>query len=208
MTTDDHSPQQFWDNRYASDDYLFGKEPNRFLVSQRALFSPHQRVLAAGDGEGRNGVWLAQQGLNVLAVDHSAVALAKAKALATQSGVALETEQADLSTWSWGDQRFDVIVAIFIQFATPSQRVVLHRAMQRALTPGGLIVLQGYTPKQLEYRTGGPPELEKLYTAEQLAQDFADMDILVLREHEDVLSEGSAHSGMSALVDLVARKKN
>lgn len=206
MTTNDHTPQQFWDDRYSSDDYLFGKEPNRFLVSQRALFSPKQQVLAAGDGEGRNGVWLAQQGLNVLAVDHSAVALAKAKSLAAQAGVALETEQADLATWNWGEQRFDVIVAIFVQFAAPPLRTAIHRAMQRALKPGGLIVLQGYTPKQLEYRAGGPSELEKLDTAAQLAQDFVGMDMLLLREHEEMLNEGSAHSGMSALVDLVARK--
>lgn len=206
MTTNDHTPQQFWDDRYSSDNYLFGKEPNRFLVSQRALFSPKQQVLAAGDGEGRNGVWLAQQGLNVLAVDHSAVALAKAKSLAAQAGVALETEQADLATWNWGEQRFEFIVAIFIQFAAPPLRTAIHRAMQRALKPGGLIVLQGYTPKQLEYRAGGPSELEKLDTAAQLAQDFVGMDMLLLREHEEMLNEGSAHSGMSALVDLVARK--
>lgn len=185
---------------------MFGKEPNRFLVSQRALFSPKQQVLAAGDGEGRNGVWLAQQGLNVLAVDYSAVALAKAKSLAAQAGVALETEQADLATWNWGEQRFEFIVAIFIQFAAPPLRTAIHRAMQRALKPGGLIVLQGYTPKQLEYRAGGPSELEKLDTAAQLAQDFVGMDMLLLREHEEMLNEGSAHSGMSALVDLVARK--
>lgn len=204
----DNSLQEFWDTRYTGEDYLFGTEPNRFLVSQRQLFSPAQTILAAGDGEGRNGVWLAQQGLHVLAVDHSAVALAKAKKLAAQAGVALATEQVDLATWNWGEQRFDAIVAIFIQFATPTLRVQLHHAMQRALKPGGLIVLQGYTPKQLEYRTGGPTELEKLYTAATLAQDFATMEILHLREHEEVLSEGSAHCGMSALVDLVARKKN
>ena len=204
----DNSLQQFWDTRYAGADYLFGTEPNRFLVSQRPLFSPEQMVLTAGDGEGRNGVWLAQQGLNVLAVDHSSVALEKAKHLATQTGVSLITEQADLANWNWGEQRFDAIVAIFIQFAAPPLRMQLHQSMQRALKPGGIVVLQGYTPKQLEFRTGGPAELEKLYTAATLAQDFAAMDILHLREHEETLAEGSAHHGMSALVELVARKKN
>lgn len=196
----DNSLQQFWDTRYAGEGYLFGTEPNRFLVSQRSLFSPKQMILTAGDGEGRNGVWLAQQGLHVLAIDYSAVALAKAKQLATQTGVALGTEQADLATWSWGERRFDGIVAIFIQFAAPPLRVQLHQSMQRALKPGGVVVLQGYTPKQLEYRTGGPTELEKLYTAATLAQDFAAMDILHLKEHEEILAEGSAHRGMSALV--------
>lgn len=204
----DNSLQQFWDTRYAGADYLFGTTPNRFLVSQRPLLLSKQKVLTIGDGEGRNGVWLAQQGLNVLAIDHSAVALAKAEQLATQAGVALKTEQADLVTWHWGEQRFDTIVAIFIQFAAPPLRTTIHRAMQHALKPGGLIVLQGYTPKQLEYRTGGPAELEKLYTAATLAQDFAAMHILHLQEHDEVLAEGTAHCGISALVDLVAQKKN
>lgn len=200
---------EFWNRRYAVEEYIFGTAPNAFLASQAQRFSPGQRVLAVADGEGRNGVWLAQQELDVLAVDVSPVALAKAEKLATRHGVTLKTERADLFDWDWGESRFDAIVAIFIQFVSSGERRQLHQLMRQALKPGGFIVLQGYTPKQLEYRTGGPSERDNLYSAEDLRGEFAgvaDMEILHLREHECEISEGGGHSGMSALVEMVARK--
>jgi len=102
-----------WDERYAQDGYLFGTEPNAFLVSQRHLLKPGMSCLAVADGEGRNGVWLAQHGLQVLSVEASAVALEKAKKLASQRGVKVEFERADLAQWQWGEKCFDVVAAIF-----------------------------------------------------------------------------------------------
>ncbi|MEN6586999.1 MAG: class I SAM-dependent methyltransferase [Sulfuricella sp.] len=163
-------------------------------------------MLSVADGEGRNGVWLAEQGLAVLAVDFSEKALQKSRKLAESRGVALQTELVDVHTWDWGENRFDVVVAIFIQFASSQERPALHRTIQRALKPGGLLLLQGYTPKQLEFRTGGPSNRDNLYNAADLQHDFSAMEILQLRENETVISEGPGHSGMSALVDLVARK--
>jgi cyclopropane fatty-acyl-phospholipid synthase-like methyltransferase len=196
-----------WDERYATDDYFFGTEPNAFLVSQHHLLKPGMRCLAVADGEGRNGVWLAGQGLDVLSVDASPVAVAKAQKLAAQRGVDLKCEVVDLLNWDWGENRYDVVAAIFIQFATPAQRGLLFAHIKRALKPGGLLLLQGYTPRQLEYRTGGPSALENLYTESMLRAEFSDMEILQLREHEEFISEGSGHHGMSALIDLVARKR-
>ena len=155
----------FWDQRYARDDYLFGTEPNRFLLSQRARLRPGMRALALADGEGRNGVWLAEQGLNVVAVDSSSVALAKARALAQARGVEVGFAHTDLRTWAWPENAFDVVVAIFIQFADSAERARLHAQIEQALAPGGILILQGYTPKQLEYRTGGPADPDPLYTA-------------------------------------------
>lgn len=195
-----------WDERYASEDYLFGTEPNAFLVSQRPLLKPGMSCLAVADGEGRNGVWLAQQGLQVLSVEASAVALAKAKKLAQQRGVAIEFEQADLAHWQWGERRFNVVSAIFIQFAPPALRAQMFADIKRCLKPGGLLLLQGYTPRQLEYKTGGPPVAENMYTEALLRNAFGSMEILHLREHDEYISEGTAHSGISALIDLVARK--
>ena len=195
-----------WDERYASEDYLFGTEPNEFLVSQRHLLKPGMSCLAVADGEGRNGVWLAQQGLHVLSVEASAVALEKAKKLAQQRGVAIEFEQADLAQWQWGENRFDVVAAIFIQFAPPALRELMFAGIRRCLKPGGLLLLQGYTPRQLEYKTGGPPVAENMYTEKLLHDAFGDMEIMHLREHDDHIGEGTGHSGMSALIDLVARK--
>jgi 2-polyprenyl-3-methyl-5-hydroxy-6-metoxy-1,4-benzoquinol methylase len=195
-----------WDERYASEDYLFGTEPNEFLVSQRHLLKPGMSCLAVADGEGRNGVWLAQQGLHVLSVEASAVGLEKAKKLAQQRSVAIDFEQADLAHWQWGKNRFDIVVAIFIQFAPPALREQMFAGIKHCLKPGGLLLLQGYTPRQLEYRTGGPPLAENMYTEALLRKAFGDMVILHLREHDDFVSEGVGHSGISALIDLMARK--
>jgi cyclopropane fatty-acyl-phospholipid synthase-like methyltransferase len=196
-----------WNERYAGEDFFYGTEPNVFLASQKALLKPGMRCLAVADGEGRNGVWLAQQGLEVLSVDSSHVAQAKAKKLAQQRGVAMLFEQVDLLQWDWGENDFDVVVAIFIQFVTSPEREQMFAAIKRCLKPGGLLLLQGYTPRQLEYRTGGPSQAENLYTEAMLRKAFADMDIVQLREHDSVIREGTGHSGMSALIDLVARKK-
>ncbi len=195
-----------WDERYAGEDYHFGTEPNAFLASQHHLLKPGMRCLAVADGEGRNGVWLAQQGLQVLAVDSSPVALAKARKLAQQRDMDVRFEQADLMQWDWGESRFDAVVAIFIQFAPPGLREQMFEHMKRCLKPGGLLLLEGYTRRQHQYRTGGPSQVENLYTEALLRKEFADMDILHLREHDSVINEGSGHSGMSALIDLVARK--
>ena len=195
-----------WDERYAGADYHFGTEPNDFLVAQRDLLKADAHCLAVADGEGRNGVWLAEQGLRVLSVDSSAVALHKARKLAQQRGAAVEFEPVDLLQWDWPESRFDAVAAIFIQFAGPAQRGQLFANIKRCLKPGGLLLLQGYTPRQLEYRTGGPSQAENLYTEALLRESFADMDILHLREHDSIIREGAGHSGMSALIDLVARK--
>ncbi len=195
-----------WDERYAGDEFHFGVEPNAFLASQRGLFTPGMTCLAVADGEGRNGVWLAQQGLDVLSVDSSPVALRKAQRLADERGVAVRFELADLMAWEWGMNRFDTVAAIFIQFAPPGMREQMFGCIKQCLKPGGLLLLQGYTPRQLQYGTGGPSQAENLYTELLLREAFADMDILHLREHDDILREGSGHSGMSALIDLVARK--
>ena len=196
-----------WNERYAGEGFFYGTEPNAFLVSQKALLKPGMRCLAVADGEGRNGVWLAQQGLEVLSVDSSHVAQAKAKKLAQQRSVAMLFEQVDLLQWDWGENDFDVVAAIFIQFVTSPEREQMFAAIKRCLKPGGLLLLQGYTPRQLEYRTGGPSQVENLYTEAMLRKAFADMDIVQLREHDSVIREGTGHSGMSALIDLVARKK-
>jgi len=196
-----------WDERYASEDYLFGTEPNAFLVAQHHLLKPGMSCLAVADGEGRNGVWLAQQGLQVLAVEASAVAQQKARKLAEQRNVTLEFELADLAQWEWGENRFDVVAAIFIQFAPPGLREQMFAVIKRCLKPGGLLLLQGYTPRQLKYGTGGPSAAENMYTEPLLRAEFADMEWLHFAEHDEEVREGSGHHGMSALIDLVARKK-
>lgn len=196
-----------WNERYAGEEYHFGTEPNAFLLTQRERLRAGMHCLAVADGEGRNGVWLAQQGLRVLSVDSSPVAIAKAQKLAGKCGVNVDFELADLMQWDWGADRFDAVVAIFIQFTPPGLREQMFANIKRCLKPGGLLLLQGYTPRQLEYRTGGPSQVENLYTEALLRTAFAEMEILHFREHDSPLHEGAGHDGMSALIDLVAKKQ-
>ena len=195
-----------WETRFRAQDYIFGKEPNAFLRAQAHRLHAGQTALSVADGEGRNGVWLAEQGLDVLAIDFSAAALAKARALAAERGVQLRTEVADIATWRWPREAFDVVTAIFIQVLFPPERALLFGNLKRALKPGGLLLMQGYRPEQLTYRTGGPPEPERLYTRALLEESFGDMAELEIREHDSMIHEGTAHVGMSALIDLVGVK--
>jgi Cyclopropane fatty acid synthase and related methyltransferases len=211
-TPDDTTPAaasssaSFWNARYAVDDYIFGTAPNAFLASQAALIQPGQRVLSIADGEGRNSVWLAEHGAQVHAIDVSPVALAKAAALASARAVAIEFEEADLLHWDWPHARYDLVVAIFIQFAPPPLRERIIAGIKLCLKPGGTLILQGYTPRQIAYATGGPGNAANMYTAEILRGWFGDWHIALLHEHDTVISEGSHHHGLSALIDLVAQK--
>jgi cyclopropane fatty-acyl-phospholipid synthase-like methyltransferase len=142
----------------------------------------------------------------VLGIDISPLAVEKAARLAAEAGVRVAFEVADVREWRWPAETFDAVVSIFIQFAAPGERSAVFEGMKRTLRPGGVLIMQGYTPKQIEYRTGGPPQAEHMYTDALLRAAFGDLEILHLREHEDVLSEGVKHVGRSALIDLVARK--
>ncbi len=195
---------EFWNGRYAETGYAYGTEPNAFLVSQAAFLRPGMDALAVADGEGRNGVWLAQQGLRVLSVDASDVGLRKARELAADRGVRLRTERADLATWTWPEAEFDVVVAIFIHFP-PELRARMHRAMLGALKPGGVLILEAFTPEQLQYKSGGPPVAEMLYSADMLRIDFAGSEILLIEELVTELAEGKYHRGPGAVVRLVLR---
>lgn len=195
-----------WEGRYAAPGYHFGIAPNAFLKSKAHLLKPGQRALAIADGEGRNGVFLAEQGLDVLSIDFSPTALGKAQALAAERGVTLCTEQADINQWTWPADAFDVVVGIFVQFPTPEGQKRMFGGIKRTLKRGGLLLMEGYGPKQLEYATGGPRQLDRLYTRARLEAAFGDFSSLDIREYDAVISEGDAHVGMSALVDLVGRK--
>ncbi len=198
---------QRWNERFAADDYVFGTRPNEFLRAQRDLLTPGMRALCVADGEGRNSVWLATLGLQVTAFDFSPVALAKASKLAEANNVSVDHRIADVRDWDWDAEPYDVVVAIFVQFAPPAQRAAMFAGMARTLKPCGLLIIQGYRPEQLGYGTGGPKLSEYLYTEDLLRQDFASLQILHLASHDEVVDEGPGHSGMSALIDLVARKK-
>ena len=195
-----------WNERYSAQGYLFGETPNAYLVSKANLLPAHGRALSVADGEGRNSTWLATRGLKVDAFDFSPVGVAKARTFAAARGVAVEYAVADAIAVAWPKAVYDVIAAIFIQFASAAERAILFRRIGAALKPGGLFILQGYRAEQLAYRTGGPGELSQLYTPEQLRIELAGLEIIDLAVYDTEIYEGSGHRGMSALVGLTARK--
>ena len=195
-----------WNERYDTPEYVYGTEPNHFLVAARERLPETGRVLCVADGEGRNGVWLARQGYDVLSTDISPNALAKAQQLAETHGVSIATEAVDLSTWSWPQSAFDAIVGIFIQPFGPEARRVLFDNIVAALRPGGVLLLEGYRTEQLAYGTGGPGRLENLYSEEQLRAELSALRIDSIDSYDREMGEGMQHKGMSALIDLVAVK--
>ena len=196
-----------WNGRFAAEGYVFGTAPNAFLAAQASLLTPGMRALCIADGEGRNSVWLARMGLQVTAFDFSPVGIAKARRLAERFGVTVDYRLSDVDAWPWNAPPYDVVAAIFVQFAPPPQRQRMFAGMKRALKPGGLLILQGYRPEQIEYGTGGPKQRENMYSEALLLDCFGDLDILHLASHDDAVDEGPGHSGVSALIDLVARRR-
>jgi SAM-dependent methyltransferase len=199
-------PAGTWNRRFEAPGFLFGTQPNVWLREHAGLWRPGQRLLCVADGEGRNSVWLAQQGLVVDAFDVAEVGVAKARTLAAERGVQVNFAVADCDGYAWRAEAWDGIAAIFVQFADPALRARLFAHIVAGLKPGGTLVLQGYTPKQLEFRTGGPGVRSHLYTADMLREAFAGLEIVELREFEAEVDEGAGHRGMSALIGLVARK--
>lgn len=198
--------RDFWNARYAGKDYLFGTAPAAFLRREAGRLRPGQTALCVADGEGRNSVSLAEWGLSVTAFDASEVALAKAERLAQAKGVTVTYHSGDAATWDWDTQAYDVVVAVFVQFAGPDLRDRMLAGMVRALAPGGLLLLHGYTPAQLALNTGGPRAIENLYTAALLRDLLSALTELHLAEYESDLAEGTRHVGRSALIDYVGQK--
>ena len=195
-----------WEARYSAPDYIFGKAPNYFLAKCKPLLPASGRVLAVADGEGRNSVWLAEQGLEVHAIDFSPTAQDKARALARERGVNVMFELADVHNWAYPEAAYDVVCEIFTQFSTPVERALKWAGMRKALKPGGLLIIQGYTPKQLAYGTGGPKQVDQLYTRPMLEKAFADFHDMIFTEEELEMHEGTQHSGMSAVIGLICQK--
>jgi SAM-dependent methyltransferase len=206
VAPDDSSEYERWEGRYRVPEYAFGTEPNYFLASCKALLPRSGKALAVADGEGRNGIWLAEQGLDVLSIDFSPTAQQKARALAKQRGVTIAMAQADVHAWAYPEAAFDVVAEIFTQFSSPAERARKWAGMRKALKPGGLLIIQGYTPKQLQYGSGGPKQIENLYTRAILDDAFGDMRDVTIVEEEREIFEGTSHGGMSAVINLTARR--
>lgn len=193
-----------WDERYSKPGYSYGAEPNEFLASA-AGHIPAGPVLMLGEGEGRNAVFLAGLGYDVLAVDQSEAGLAKARQLANEKGVRIETRQADLRSFPIELGRWAGIVSIFCHLP-PDIRHPLHAAVVHGLQPGGVFLLEAYTPRQLGRGTGGPSSVELLVSLANLSGELKGLDFLHARELEREVREGQYHTGLASVVQLVARR--
>lgn len=194
----------FWDQNYsASTGFKYGERPNAFLVQQVARFAPGSRILLPGDGEGRNGVWLAERGLDVTTVDASPVGVDKARRLAASRGVRLDAHVADLHDWKYPAAAYELVVLAFVHVAA-GERAGLHAEIAATLRPGGHLLLEGFTPAHLG-RKGGPKTADRMFTAATLADDFSGLEIVHLEECEVELPAAERHGGPAAVVRLLAR---
>ena len=196
----------FWDQQYSADGYKYGELPNAFVASQASRLPPKAQVIVPADGEGRNGVWLAQQGHQVLALDQSEVGLDKARALAAKRGVVLQTAAVDLTTWQPKTYSADAVVLTFVHLP-PAARALVHAKCVQALKPGGLLILEAFAPEQLPLTSGGPKQLDMLFTLDMLRSDFLPALAELLGETvHDTLSEGQAHQGPAVLTRFVGQR--
>jgi len=193
-----------WDERYSGETYAYGTQPNDFLVEKFDNLPPG-RVLCLAEGEGRNAVWLAGRGYEVSAVDASSAGLKKARRLADARSVKIKTVHADLADYVIEPKYWDVIVSIFCHLP-PGLRRDLHRRCVEGLRPGGVVLLEAYTPAQLQYKTGGPPTADMMMDRQSISTEFAGLEFLHLRERVREVHEGEFHNGVGAVVQVLARK--
>lgn len=194
-----------WDERYAQDGWVFGTEPNDFLREQ-AHRIPEGRVLCLGEGEGRNSVFLAELGYEVVGVDRSQVGLDKAQGLARERGVFVETVVSSIEDFDLREGEWEGIVSIFFHLP-PDLRRRVHGAVARGLAPGGILILEAYTPRQLVLGTGGPPDADRLMTVDLLTQELDGLEALLAREVEREVHEGRMHHGRGSVVQFVGLRR-
>lgn len=193
-----------WDKRYDRPDYVYGIEPNDFLKENIHYFKEDE-VLSLGEGEGRNGVFLAETGRNVVAVDSSRIGLKKAQELAARKGVVITTKIADLSEFDPGENLYSGIISIFCHLSS-RVRIDLHKRCASALKPGGVFLLEGFTPDQIGMGTGGPYDPDMMHSLKELLDTFSEFEVIYGKELIRFLKEGLFHEGNAAVVQFIARK--
>ena len=200
-------PAAMWDERFGRPEPVYGEEPNGYLRVQAVKrLMAGMKVLVPADGYGRNGLWLAKQGLGVTTVDVSPVGVERARKTAQAEGISAEILLSDLNSWDWPISKFDAVASIYLHLV-PEERSKIHAHMVRALRPGGIIIFEAFNPGQLGFTSGGPKQVDLLYTAEMLERDFAGAEALELEETVVELEEGRMHSGKGSVVRGVFRKK-
>jgi 2-polyprenyl-3-methyl-5-hydroxy-6-metoxy-1,4-benzoquinol methylase len=195
-----------WDERYQTENYFYGKDPNDFLKETIKMIPPGSRILCLAEGEGRNAVYLASLGFRVTALDQSSVGLSKLTQLASEKNVHVETILADLSEYKIEANTWDAIVSIWCHLPSTLRKIVYSDCV-KGLKHGGLFILEAYTPKQLEFKTGGPDNIDLLLTKEIIKEELLGLECFTLIEKNREIYEGQGHRGMSAVVQVLAKKE-
>jgi cyclopropane fatty-acyl-phospholipid synthase-like methyltransferase len=198
---------EFWDTRYRDKGYVYGLSPNDFLREHATLFKAGDKVLSLAEGEGRNAVFLAQQGCKVCGVDFSAEGRKKTLQLAQKQGVEIDYDVADLTQYDMGEEQWDGIVSIFCH-VVDSARLAVYRTIKRGLKSGGIFLLESYNKKQLEFDTGGPRDATHLPSLEELNSAFDDFELVLAQDIEREVREGQCHIGFSSVTQFIARRRN
>jgi len=201
----DSAIEQFWNSRFGQNEFVYGTEPNAFLREVAQSLAAPADILSLGEGEGRNSVYLARQGHRVTAVDIAVEGLSKIRRLAGEHGVMVDTVHADLADYTIEHERWHAVVSIFCH-VRPPLRERLFAAIMRGLKPGGVLILEAYTPRQLDYDSGGPKELDLLYEPESVRAALSYLEVERCVEVEREVREGRFHTGSAAVVQVLARK--
>jgi SAM-dependent methyltransferase len=196
---------KFWDEKYSGVEYFYGEEPNEFLTQQLKHISKIAKILCLCEGEGRNAVYLAKNGFDVTAVDFSEEAKTKALRLAVRQNVKLDYHLSDLKNYDFGDKKWDAIISVFAHLSL-SLRQTIYPKVISSLREDGIFIIEAYTPKQIEYGTGGPKDIEMMCSDEILRNDLIGMNWMFIEEGEKYLNEGLGHSGRSYTIRGVAKK--
>lgn len=194
-----------WDDRYSSSENYYGNEPNDHLREWAHLLAPNSSILSLGEGEGRNALFLLKQGHQIVATDFSQVGLNKLKKLAEAMGKSVEIKAGDLADFEFGTSKWDGIVSIWCHMPSELRREI-HRKAVESLKPGGLFILEAYTPEQLKYKTGGPPVADLMMTLTDLKSELVGLDFIYAEEKVRDVFEGKGHHGTSSVVQVIGRK--
>jgi len=194
-----------WDERYSIDEYLFGKEPAQALLRNEEHLVSGGTTLVIADGEGRNSVYLAKKGFKVTATDNSIVANQKAKSLAVSENVQVDYRLEDFFDINWSEKNYDNVIGICFQFVPHHLIDNVLMDLRSATKKGGTLLIHGYTPTQLKYGTGGPKDKSLMYTKDTFTNLFHESEIFKLEEYEAIINEGIGHSGLSAMIDFIAK---
>jgi SAM-dependent methyltransferase len=195
---------EMWDQRFDSPEYLYGKQPNDFLKSNYKII-PIGKVLCLGEGEGRNSVFLAKQGYKVTALDYSFTGLKKTESLAKENQVEIELIHADITTYEFFDNAWQGIVSIFCHIRKDFRKEV-HQKIVQSLKKNGVYLLEGYSPNQLKYATGGPKHLDLLMELEEIKKEIHGLNIQMAQEITREILEGKLHKGLGSVIQIIGKK--